>query len=74
MWFPHGGMMGGGWMWVLVVFTWITVAVIAYLFADRHSHRSPTQDPIAVLDMQLARGEIDLEDYRARRQAIKGSK
>lgn len=74
MWFPHGGAMGGGWLWILMIFTWVTVAVIAYLYADRHSQRDSTQDPVAVLDMQLARGDIDIEDYRARRQALKDSK
>jgi uncharacterized membrane protein len=65
--------MGGGWMWILVIFTWVTVAVIAYLYVDRNSTRSPRQDPVAVLDMQLARGDIEIEDYRARRKALNDS-
>ncbi|QLQ17135.1 MAG: SHOCT domain-containing protein [Micropruina sp.] len=30
----------------------------------------PPNDPLTVLDERLARGDIDVEDYRARRQAL----
>lgn len=30
----------------------------------------PANDPLAILDERLARGDIDVEDYRARRSAL----
>lgn len=74
MWFPHWNFMGGGGLWVLLALTWIAIAVIGYVVASRSTSRSPQQDPKSVLDMQLARGEIELDDYKARRQALKDSK
>ncbi|MFW2513293.1 hypothetical protein ACNI3K_05895 [Demequina sp. SO4-13] len=73
MWFPYGGAMGGG-MWFLLALTWVAIAVIGYFVARRSTPPAQPQDPVAVLDMQLARGEIGLDDYKARREALKDTK
>lgn len=47
----------------------VTVIVLRTV-VDRPHGRPPTVDPRAVLDERFARGEIDVDDYRARRDAL----
>ena len=72
------GMGWGGWLlmslttvgfWALVVF-----GVVA-LFrgtrdADRSAGRRPERDADRILDERFARGEIDLDEYRARQGVL----
>ncbi|HET7734592.1 MAG TPA: SHOCT domain-containing protein [Nocardioidaceae bacterium] len=67
----------GGWLlmtlgmlafWVLIV-----AAVIAFVRAlrdDGPHHSGPVVDPRALLDERFARGEIDAEEYRQRRELL----
>lgn len=64
-----GWMYGMGWGWILVVaalglLSWVVVR------AARSSSRSPGSSPETVLKERFARGEIDEEEYRARRKAL----
>ncbi len=79
MW-SHNGMGWGGWIvmtltmvafWSLVVF-----GVIAIFRGDREarSDQIPRErDPLQILDERFARGEIELEEYHARQDALRGS-
>ena len=79
MWW-HNGMGWGGWVvmtltmvafWSLVVF-----GVIAIFRSDREtrSSRAPREpDPMQILDERFARGEIDLDEYHARQDALSGA-
>ena len=71
-----GDHMGSGWWWVmgigwLVFLAAIVVLVVALTRQDRGpvSTRRPAHD---VLDERFARGEIDEEEYRRRRDALRG--
>ncbi|MDQ3157546.1 MAG: SHOCT domain-containing protein [Actinomycetota bacterium] len=76
MWWDDG-MAWGGWIAMTLMMTafWVFVAVIVVL-AIRASQADPgtgSADPRQILDARLARGEIDLEEYRARRDALTDS-
>ena len=76
MWW-HNGMGWGGWIvmtlvmvafWSLVVF-----AVVSIFRSDREDRRDLIRhqpDPERILDERFARGEIDVEEYQARRRAL----
>lgn len=73
----HGGMGWGGWvlMALVMVTFWglVVCAVLALVRRDGASSSSSTSQPGAarrILDQRLARGEIQLEEYRARREAL----
>ena len=79
MW-SHNGMGWGGWIvmtltmvafWSLVVF-----GVIAIFRGDREarSDQIPRErDPMQILDERFARGEIEIEEYHARQDVLRGS-
>jgi len=60
------GMVGG------TLLGWILLVGLGYLVVrSLLDVRSPTSsDPVAVLDRRLARGEIDIDDYRRRREML----
>lgn len=66
---------GMGWLgtilWVVLVaaFVLLVLALAKRIGGDA---RKPASDPLAILKERLARGEIDLEEYEARRRAIEG--
>jgi putative membrane protein len=75
MW--HNGMGWGGWVgmtlamlsfWSLMVF-----GVTAIFHADRDDRkRQPPQgESLQILNERLARGEIDIDEYRAHREAMR---
>ncbi len=73
-----GLMGGGGWivMSVVIVIFWAVVVFgIAALFRTGRSWGDPradsTNDPLQILGDRLARGEIDADEYWARRQALR---
>lgn len=75
----HDGMGWGGWiiMTVAMVAFWalVVVAVVA-MFRDTQRSAGSTQsrpDPSQILDERFARGEIDEEEYHARRSVLRGS-
>ena len=72
------GMGAGG--WILMTLLWIflvalIVWAVAQLFprtgdAERDTARSPEATPKAILDLRLARGEIDVETYDELREKL----
>lgn len=55
--------------WGLVIF-----AVIAIFRGDRDGSADridPQRDPLGILDERFARGDIDADEYRARRDALR---
>lgn len=77
MWWNDGAGYGMGWGgWVLmvvamIVFWGIVVVGVLALFRQSRTNRTPTQDsPREVLDERFARGEIDAEEYRARKAIL----
>lgn len=78
MWW-HNGMGWGGWVvmtltmvafWSLVVF-----AVVAIFRGDREVEQNRflrEPDPERILDSRFARGEIEVDEYNARRHALRG--
>jgi putative membrane protein len=65
-------MMGvGGLLWIVVV---VAVVVLAVRYVgDRQAPPPAAQEPSALelLDRRLARGEIDVDDYERRRDAMR---
>jgi putative membrane protein len=64
--------MGDGWQWLLMGVFWIVLILLAVLavvvliraLQPRHSVPGvPVPDTLALLDVRLARGEIDVETY-----------
>ncbi|MCR8899017.1 SHOCT domain-containing protein [Gordonia sp. GONU] len=71
-------MAGGGWVMlpvVMVIFWAVVIFGIAALFrTGRHREDSGadrSDDPLQILEDRLAFGEIDAEEYRARRQVLR---
>jgi len=61
-----------GWMIAGSVLFWVVLAAIAIFVIVRVVPTRERGDALSVLDQRLARGEIDAEDYRARRSLIVG--
>lgn len=80
MWW-NDGVGWGGWVvmtltmlafWSLVVF-----GVVAIFRGDRDSRTTQVpreRDPLQILDERFARGEIDDDEYRARRDALRATR
>ena len=80
MWW-HNGMGWGGWIvmtltmlafWSLVVF-----GVIAIFRGDREretSRGASERDPMQIVDEGFARGDIDLDEYHARQEALRAAR
>lgn len=81
-WGMHGDVGAGWWvvMMVLMVVFWGTVIVgIFWLVRGATSGRSASgerlavkEGPMEILDRRFAEGEINAEDYRARREVLAG--
>lgn len=78
MWDDGDHMGGGGWWWVMgigwLVFLALIVAVVIFVVrqsADR-GQRGPSLGAEDVLADRFARGEIDEDEYRRRRDALRG--
>ena len=76
MWW-HNGMGWGGWVvmtltmvafWSLVVFG--IIAIFRSDRDDRANQGTAQRDPRQILDERFARGEIDADEYHARRDAL----
>jgi putative membrane protein len=68
----------GGWMWLwgsLMMLTWVVIIAAAVWLVVRASRRNGDTDDTAearrILDERLARGEITIEEYRDRREAMR---
>jgi putative membrane protein len=70
--------MGGGWVlmtlfWVLLIVA--VVGLVVWIFPRGTRPSGASQQPVSpreVLDLRLARGEIDVATYRALRQELHG--
>lgn len=85
-WMPHAGMgygMGYGFGWVFAILFWALlivgiVALVKWLFTSTGSgransaHASSQRNALAILEERYARGEIDREDFLARKQDLQG--
>jgi putative membrane protein len=73
----HDDHMSGGWWWVMGIgwLVFLAAIVIVVVVLVRHfqtgasARRSSAHD---VLDERFARGEIDVEEYGRRRDALRG--
>ena len=73
MMFPGYPYMDQGWMgWMIAASAlfWVAVAALVVFAVVRLAPTRKRGDALSVLDQRLARGEIDAEDYRARRSLI----
>ena len=67
-----------GWGWGVMAFVLLLVVVLIgaliYFVARDTGHRSARSgsDPVGVLDHRFAQGEIDEEEYRKRRDILRG--
>jgi putative membrane protein len=63
---------GWSWWWMALpmVLFWGTVACVIFFVARRAS--APARGARDVLDERYARGEIDTDEYRTRRDALRG--
>jgi len=73
----YGDMGWGGWLLmalVMVVFWALVVFAIVALFrgngASSNSETGRPADPRRILDERFARGEIQLDEYQARKEAL----
>ena len=71
-----GDHMGGGWWWVMGIgwLVFLAAVVILAVVLTRRSHPAGTSSRTgpAILDERFARGEIDEDEYRRRRDALRG--
>ncbi len=71
-----GDGMGAGWwvlMMVLMVIFWILVASAVFVFFRRSSGGTQQHGALEILDERFARGEIDHEEFEARRRTLRES-
>jgi len=74
--FDHNGSMlfGGGFMWL----TWIFIIVVAVwiikivINTDQRPGNSHQEDPVEILKIRLARGEIDENEFQRKRKELEG--
>jgi len=66
----------GGWAgpwWVIFPLLWIAViATVIWLVARQRRRSSIEERPLEILAARYARGEIDSNEYRSRRDEIRG--
>jgi putative membrane protein len=74
---PGGFGMGWMWLWWLLLLVGVVVVVVGLMLAWRSGDRSraggTARRPSSareILDERFARGEIDEEEYRARRRVL----
>lgn len=76
MYWDHMDGWGGGWMWVwgtvmMVAFVVIVAAVVWVVVRGSQQRSLPAGDRAAdILAERFARGEIDSDEYRERRDAL----
>lgn len=81
----YGAMHGGGWLgfglhslvWILAIAAIIAIVVWAVragagATSRHHAETKPRPTALEILDERYARGEIDREDYQARKADLEG--
>jgi len=78
MWWNEGTGLGG-WavMTVAMLVLWVVllvgvVALLRGLAVDGPARTGRQLDPSKILDERFARGELDVEEYRARKDVLRG--
>lgn len=66
-WLAMGLMNLGIWVLLIALVVWVIRSV-----APHNMHRHGRDDPMEVLAQRFARGEIDAEEYLARRRVLEG--
>ncbi len=61
------GMDAGAWIWMLV---WVFALVAMVWLIVRADHRTPADDPEAILRARFARGEINAEEFERARLVL----
>ncbi|MGH8978336.1 MAG: SHOCT domain-containing protein [Acidimicrobiia bacterium] len=71
--------MGGGWWWVMGIGWLLFLAFLGFLayllvrhFTESRGAQPPRSSAEELLAERLARGEIDEDEYRSRRDALRG--
>ena len=62
------GMDAGAWIWMLV---WVFALVAMVWLIVRADHRTPADDPEAILRARFARGEINAEEFERARLVLR---
>lgn len=73
MWYMHGM---GPWGWLMMIVFWAAV-IYLIVWAVRSSATPDLREEdsaLRILDERLARGEIDGEEYRERRQVLESQR
>lgn len=67
---------GGGWWWVLFPLMWAAlIAGVVWIARSSGGWRrfdAPPETALDILERRFARGEIDADEYRARRETLGG--
>lgn len=75
----YGPHMGGGWMWPAMIMSTVVLIALALTvgWALARGALTTRQDPAGrhdrardILDERFAKGELDTDEYRARREAL----
>lgn len=79
-WYGDGSWGWGGWLvmtlvmvafWALVI--WALVAIFRGTRDIGTANGGSRRDPMEILDERFARGEIDVEEYRARQEVLRAA-
>ena len=86
-WYDGNGMGTGGWLamiaimtvfWAIVIFAGVMIlrGVGRGRGSDdiRSSERRDVKDPLGILDERFARGEVDRDEYEARKSLLHGDR
>jgi putative membrane protein len=63
---------GGGFMWIFWLLLIVVIIVVIKVMRDstaRHDDREQ-ENPLSILEKRYARGEIDREEYHAKRREL----
>ncbi|MCP4673805.1 MAG: SHOCT domain-containing protein [Desulfobacula sp.] len=72
--YPRGHMMGGGYMgWMMILFWAILLFILIFVIRwvlQLSQSKNNTQTPIEILKKRLSNGEIDIEEFKEKRQFL----
>jgi len=65
---------GGGFMWLVWIFIIVVVVLIVKIIinTDQRPDNSHKDDPVEILKIRLARGEIDENEFQRKRKELEG--
>lgn len=76
-WGMHDGDIGVGWLIVMVPMMLLMMGGMMWMMRGMGASSSPpgetprtTESPVEILDRRFAEGEISIDEYRARREAL----